>query len=195
MHEVLKQYIESKTGLQISKQEMEAIKLAYMPKHLRRRQYLLQEGDVCKYSAFIAKGAMRQYSVDEKGMEHVINLGIENWWMSDRESFIMLTPSKFNIEAVEDCDLLLITKEADIELRAKNIPAITELFRLLDQKHFIATERRMHAAITLTAEEKYLNLLHTRPEFLQRFPQHMIASYLGISPETLSRVRNQVASK
>lgn len=195
MHELLKKYIEEKTSIAITEQEFEQLKLAFIPKRLRRRQYFLQEGDICKFSAFIAKGAMRQFSVDDKGMEHTINLGIENWWMSDRESFLMEIPSKYNIEATEDCDLLLMDKEANAKLREKSIPAFTELFRILDQNHFIATEKRMHAAITLTAEEKYQDILNTRPEFLQRFPQHMIASYLGISPETLSRVRSQMASK
>jgi CRP-like cAMP-binding protein len=150
----------------------------------------LQEGAVCKYAAFIVKGAMRQYSVDDKGLEHIVRLSIENWWAVDRESYVMLTPSPYNIDAWEDTDALLATR-ADLLILSNNIPAFREMTRKLDERHAFASQKRLNAAISMTAEQSYSNLANTYPEFLQRFPQHVIASYLGITKETLSRIRNQ----
>ena len=194
MHEVFRKYITEKTSVPLNEEEFELIKKVYLPKRIRRRQYLLQEGEVCRQMAFIVKGAMRQYAVDQDGEDNIINFGIENWWMSDRESFLMETPSKYNIDAQEDSDVLLVTKEANEDLRNR-IPAMQQLFRMLDEKHYIASQKRIKAAISLTAEERYNELMNTYPEFLQRFPQHMIASYLGISPETLSTIRKPSSQK
>jgi CRP-like cAMP-binding protein len=153
----------------------------------------LQEGDVCKYAAFIVKGAMRQYSIDDKGVEHIVWLFIENWWVADRESYVMLTPSKYNIDAWEDSDVLLLTK-ADYLSRLILIPAINEMTIKVDENFAIATQKRV-SSISLSAEERYAELIKTYPEFLQRFPQHIIASYLGITKETLSRIRSNAVRK
>src|SRR5439155_2774080 len=110
MHESLIQYIQNYSSLPLSQAEIETIKNSFIPKKIRKRQYFLQEGEVCKYTAFIVKGAMRQYSVDDKGEEHIIGLFIENWWASDRESFIRRTPSLYFIDAWEETDALLITR-------------------------------------------------------------------------------------
>jgi hypothetical protein len=123
-----------------------------------------------------------------------VQLYIENWWAVDRESFIMLTPSIYNIDAWEDTDVLFMT-HADYLNLAKHIPALLELSRKLDQRNFIATQKRLNASLNFSAEQRYADLVKTRPEFLQRFPQHIIASYLGITKETLSRIRHQAAKK
>ena len=154
----------------------------------------MQEGQVCKYAAFIVKGAMRQYSVDDKGAEHVVRLLIENWWAVDRESFVMLTPSPYNIEAWEDTEVLLVTYSDSLDMLNK-IPLLTEWTRKLDENHAFAAQRRLSASISISAEKRYFDFANAYPEFLQRFPQHMIASYLGITKETLSRLRHQVAKK
>jgi len=193
MHEALIKYLNQHATTQLTECEIEKIKTLFKPKSLRKRQYFLQEGEVCKYTGFIVKGAMRQYSVDDKGMEHIVRLSIENWWVNDRESFVMLTPTIYNIDAWEDTDLLTITNAGVIELNS--IPAMTELSRKLDNNHSFASQRRINAAISLSAEQRYAELLKTYPEFLQRFPQHIIASYLGITKETLSRVKTQVMKK
>ena len=193
MHESLIKYINSYSNTQLSEGEVELIKSTFVPKRFRKRQYLLQEGEVCKHFAFIVKGAMRQYSVDDKGAEHIVRLSIENWWAGDRESFVMLTPSVYNIDAWEDTQALLITKAGLLTLDP--IRAISEWIRKLDEKHSIANQRRLNASISLSAEERYNDLAKTYPEFLQRFPQHIIASYLGITAETLSRIRKQAIKK
>jgi hypothetical protein len=136
---------------------------------------------------------MRQYSMDEKGNEHTVGLYIENWWVGDRESFTMLTPSHYNIDAWEDTDMLTITRAGIAEFNS--IPALNELARKLDENYAFASQRRINAAISLPAEQRYAELTKTYPEFLQRFPQHIIASYLGITKETLSRVRSHAIKK
>src|SRR5215471_6488713 len=110
MHESLITYIKKHSATPLTEAEIEVIRDVFTPKKLRKHQYLLQEGEVCKYGAFIVKGAMRQYSIDDKGVEHIVDLFIENWWVADRESYVMLTPSMYNIDALEDSDVLLITK-------------------------------------------------------------------------------------
>jgi CRP-like cAMP-binding protein len=164
-----------------------------VPKKLRKRQYFLQEGQVCKSAAFIVKGAIRQYSVDDKGAEHIIRLSIEDWWAVDRESYTMLTPSIYNIDAWEETDVLTITKADFVQLNSIN--ALNEMARRLDENHASALQRRVNASISLSAEQRYSDLAKTYPEFLERFPLHIIASYLGITPETLSRIRKQVVTK
>ncbi len=193
MYESLITYIKSHSQTPLSENQADMIKSVFTPKKLRKKQYFLQAGEVCKYTAFIVKGAMRQYSVDEKGNEHVVRLYIENWWAGDRESFIKLTPSIYNIEAVEDCDVL-ITTAAEFN-SVINIPSVGEMIRHMDENHAFALAKRVNASISLPAEQRYAELLKSYPEFLQRFPQHTIASYIGITAESLSRIRKQALHK
>ena len=194
MYDSLIKHINSYTSTPLTDSEAELIKNIFVPKKIRKKQFFLQEGQVCKYSAFIVKGAMRQYTVDDKGAEHIVRLSIENWWAVDRESFVMLTPSVYNIDAWEDSEVLLITKSESLVLLGQ-IPVLAEWTRKLDENHAFAAQRRLSASISLSAEKRYADFANTYPEFLQRFPQHMIASYLGITKETLSRVRHQLTKK
>jgi CRP-like cAMP-binding protein len=194
MYETLIKYINSYISTPLTLHETEVIKNSFASRKLRKRQYFLHEGDVCKYGGFIVKGAMRQYTVDEKGAEHIVKLTIENWWVSDRESFVMLTPSVYNIDALEDTEVLVITKADYLEL-INSVPAIVEMSRILDERNYIAMQKRLNASIGMKAEKRYTEFAKTHPEFLNRFPQHMIASYLGITKETLSRIRNSTAKK
>jgi CRP-like cAMP-binding protein len=181
-------YIERKSLVPLSEDDRNLIVAKLKPKKLRKRQYFLQEGDVCKYMGFIVKGATRMFAVDERGHEHILHFGLEDWWVGDYESFHLLTPSKYYVEALEDVDMILITSEQLQDL-ARTITAIAAMLESLNRGAAIAYNKRMHAAISLTAEERYEDLVKTYPHFLQRFPQNLIASYLGISPETLSRIR------
>ncbi|TDO22730.1 Crp/Fnr family transcriptional regulator [Pedobacter duraquae] len=190
MHQQLLNYINSHGTLQLTSAEEELVKAAFQPKKLRKKQYFLHEGDVCKHSAFVVKGAMRQYSVDEKGVEHVVHLFIENYWASDRESMIMLTPSVFNIDAWEDSEILMITRAEMLDLMFK-IPAMVEMIRLMDERNAIANQRRLNSTISASAEKRYEEFASNHPQFIQRFPQYLIASFLGITKETLSRIRKQ----
>jgi CRP-like cAMP-binding protein len=194
MYETLIKYINSYISIPLTLRETEMIKNSFAPRKLRKRQYFLHEGEICKYGGFIVKGAMRQYTVDEKGTEHIVKLTIENWWVSDRESFVMLTPTVYNIDALEDTEVLVITKADYLEL-INSVPGIVEMSRILDERNYIAMQKRLNASISMTAEKRYTEFAKTHPEFLKRFPQHMIASYLGITKETLSRIRNSTAKK
>lgn len=193
MHERLLSYIAAHSTTPLSDTETAAILNAFVQKKLRKRQYFLQEGEVCRYIGFIVKGSLRQYTVDDKGMEHIVRLSIEEWWAGDRESFTMLTPSIYNIDAWEDSELLVVTK-ADMTALAQ-IPAIAEMTRTMDEHHAFALQKRITASITMSAEKRYADLIDTYPQFLQRFPQHLIASYLGITKETLSRIRRRAMEK
>ena len=194
MFEQLFKYINNYTSTPLSETEFELIKAAFIPKKLKRRQFFLQEGDLCKYFAFIVNGAMRQYLIDDKGIEHIVHLGIENWWVGDRESWVMLTPSIYYIDAWEDTELLLITRADTLKL-VKQFPAFDEMVRGMDERNNISTQRRITSSISLTAEKRYVDFASSHPDFLQRFPQHIIASYLGITKDTLSRVRKQALRK
>ena len=194
MYESLIKYINSFATTAMTQSEIESIENTFIPKKIRKRQYFLQEGEVCKYAAFIVKGAMRQYSIDDKGVEHIVSLSIENWWAVDRESFTMLTPSIYYIDAWEETDALLVTK-ANFFSHLSSIPAIGKMIRKLDDNHAFALQRRVNSSISHTAEKRYAELVKTYPEFLQRFPLHIIASYLGITKETLSRIRHQSMKK
>ena len=188
MYQNLFDYISDYSKLSITVEEEELIKSHFRPKNLRKKQYFLQEGDVSKYTGFITKGAMRQYYTDDNGHEHVINLFVENYWATDRESFLNLTPSAYYIEAWEHTDLLITTRASLLEL-IKKVPAIDAMIRVMDDRNAIAAQKRITTIINNTAEERYEQFVKSHPQFIQRFPQHQIASFLGITKETLSRVR------
>ncbi|WP_431241439.1 Crp/Fnr family transcriptional regulator [Flavobacterium sp. P21] len=192
MYEVFQNYLNSKITLTDS--ESELIKSVAVIKKLRKKQYLMQEGDVWNYNAFITKGCVRTYSVDDKGIEHVLSFAVENWWTGDRESLLSGEPSRFNIDAIEDSEIVLIRK-ADFDMLCKEITVFNDMVNLILQRSFVASQNRIHSAISYTAEEKYLNFIQKYAGFALRMPQNMIASYLGITPETLSRIRNQSAKK
>jgi CRP-like cAMP-binding protein len=194
MYELLRTYLNKITSATVSDEEFQFFETAYSIKKIKKKQFLLHEGNICRYMAFIVKGAMRQYTIDDKGTEHIARFGIEEWWMSDRESFVSLTPSRYNIEALEDCELLVATNENLILLREQS-PLFVKMGVILDEKSFIASQKRIDVTISYTAEEKVIYLMENHPQFLQRFPQNMLASYLGIAPETLSRVRKQLTHK
>lgn len=192
MIEVFKNYISEKS--KVTAEELEKILKVCQVKKLRKRQYLLQEGDVWKYNAFVTKGCLRTYTVDDKGNEHIINFAVENWWTGDRESLTSGEPSIFNIEALEDAEVVLISKQ-NFDALCAEIPAFNDMVNAILQKSFIVAQNRIHTFISLSAEEKYLKFLEKFPHLPMRVPQGMIASYLGITPETLSRIRNQTAKK
>lgn len=180
-------YIQKISGILLSEDDKHLLTTHFKTKKLRKRQYFLQEGDVCKYIGFIVKGSARTFTVDEKGHEHILKLSVENWWLTDFESFYLLTPSRFNIEALEELEILQSTN-AEIEEFLKKIPAFLAMSNVISQNNTIAAQKRM-LAINYSAEERYEEFVSNYPHFLQRFPQNMIASYLGLSSETLSRIK------
>ena len=175
----------------VTKEELELCKHYFTPKKLRKKQFLLQEGDVCNRMAFVEKGALCSYSTDAKGTQRVIQFAFEGWWISDLYSFFTREPSCLSIEALEDCELLLLDHEQQESL-LKNVPKYETYTRMLLQNAYVALQRRIEGTIGLPAEEKYSRLLSQYSAIVNRVPQHLIASYLGVSPETLSRIRKQM---
>ena len=179
--------------IQVSQEEMEFAKSLFLQKKLKKRRFILQEGEVCSYTIFVEKGLLRSFSLDQKGNEHILQFSLEGWWTADLFSFFSSEPSNYNIEALEDSELLLLTNET-WELLLKEVPAFERYFRILIQNNLIATQRRLMGTISSPAEQRYLKLLKNFPDIVQRVPQHMIASYLGVTRETLSRIRSQIVS-
>ncbi|MFN3405931.1 MAG: Crp/Fnr family transcriptional regulator [Cytophagaceae bacterium] len=190
MYEQLLKHISDKINLEPKDQEV--IKSFFTPKKLRKKQYLLQEGNVCDFSAFVISGCLRSFTVDDKGSEHIMQFATENWWINDMSSFLTGEPSTFNIDALEDTEMLILTREKQ-DLLFDKLPKFERYFRLLLQNSFVSLHKRLLCEMSVTAEDKYLNFLQRFPDLFQRVPQHMIASYLGLTPETLSRIRKKLA--
>ncbi len=191
MYELFFQSFNNKVSLTTT--ERDTITQFLTPKKLRKKQYLLQEGDACKFIAFVEKGALREYSVDEKGSEHIIQFALEGWTISDLYSFLTNEPSIYNIDALEDSELVLISKSAHEELLLK-VPKYETYTRLQITGAYIAMQRRLTSIKAKTLEEQYTSFNQLYPEIVQRVPQHMIASYMGLQPETLSRIRRKIST-
>ncbi len=178
----------------LSPREQDEIVPFFIQKKLKKRQYLLQQDDVAKYVSFVSKGLLRLWASDDKGNEHIVQFALEGWWITDMYSFLTAEPSGFCIDAIEDSELLLLTREANDALLDK-VPKMERYFRILTQNSMVSMQRRLMGSFRETAEEKYVKLLAKYPDVVQRVPQHMIASYLGVKPETLSRTRKAIASR
>jgi CRP-like cAMP-binding protein len=190
VYEVFKSYLDSK--IRLTQAQHDWIYSNSVLKKLRKKQYLSQKGDVWTNNAFVSKGLLRTYAVDEKGIEHVISFAMENWWAGDREALMSGKPSRFNIDAIEDSEIVLIEK-LKFETICKEIPAFNDMVNNIIQRSFITSQNRIHEAISSSIEEKYENFVRRYPAIASRVPQSMIASYLGITRETLSRVRHKTA--
>ncbi|MCC3159898.1 Crp/Fnr family transcriptional regulator [Hymenobacter sp. 15J16-1T3B] len=169
-------------------EEIQRIQAVTVLKNVRKRQFLLRVGEVWSFNAFVTSGCLRTYAVDARGAEHIITFGIENWWVGDQESLVPGQPARYNIDAVEDSTVALIKKEEFERLR-RELPQFHEVINTILYRSFMAAQNRIHAAISYSAEEKYRDFLQKYPGFALRIPQHMVASYLGMTTETLSRIR------
>ncbi|MBC9932264.1 Crp/Fnr family transcriptional regulator [Chitinophaga qingshengii] len=163
-------------------------------KRVRKRTYLLQEGEICDFEAYIVKGCIRTYYLSDEGAETILSFAIEDWWVSDPSSFTGQTPSNMFIESLEDCELLILDHKSKATLYEK-IPKFETLFRLLMQRSLFTLQRRFHSLVSQTAEQRYLAFIEKYPQVVQRVPQNQIARYLGVSPEFLSKVRNTIQKK
>lgn len=161
-------------------------------KKIKKKTFLLQEGEICNFEAFIIKGCMRKYYIDKNGFEVILQFAIEDWWVSDIASFHEQKPSDLFIEALEDCEIFVLTPDKKEDLLTK-APRFERQFRLLVQKNLSATQSRLINSIAQTAYERYADFLKKYPKIPQRVAQHYIASYLGISAEFLSKVRAKMA--
>ncbi len=194
MIEKLVQHINDRIENKLTESDISLLSEVFHLKKLRKHQYLMQSGDICKIAAFVVKGALKKYTIDNTGKENILELYIENWWAGDKESFMIGTPTPYYIDAYEDTELLVITKE-NFTNKLSKLHFFSELNSVLTERKSFQLMKRLHSSQTLTAEQKLEELQNTYPEFFQRFPQHIIASYLGMTKETLSRIRSNALKK
>ncbi len=163
-------------------------------KSYKKGSFLIFSGDPCNSIFFVEKGLLRQYSIDEKGKEHILHFAPEGWLLNDRESMHFNMPSKYNIEALEDTEVFILD-QAIMDALETEIPAFATFNNELLNNHIRQLQKRITLLLSATAEERYLSFIKMYPNILLRVPQSMVASYLGITPESLSRVRKELANK
>lgn len=174
--------------VEISDEDFEIICKAGVERNLRKSQSLLHDGEVWNYNCFIVSGCFRLYRFGEDGTDHTMRFGIENWWMTDQESYNKGTPSEYNIEALAKSTVLLWKKDSWQNL-ISTIPALKLFEEGLQARAYEASQQRIYSLISGSAEEKYLTFQKTYPNVFNKVPLYMVASYLGMSRETLSRIR------
>ncbi|MBP0904292.1 Crp/Fnr family transcriptional regulator [Mariniflexile gromovii] len=174
-----------------TKEELSIFHSVLEIKTISKKEYLLQEGDICDFEAFVVKGCLRKFYINEDGNEVIVQFAIEDSWISDIASFCDRKPSLFFIETLEDCELLIFTPK-NKEALLSQVPKFERVFRILVQRNLSVTQNRLVNTIVHTAPERYLDFLEHYPTLSQRVAQHYIASYLGISAEFLSKVRKRL---
>ncbi|MBV7531039.1 Crp/Fnr family transcriptional regulator [Chitinophaga sp. sic0106] len=192
MYEQIDQFVDK--CIQLTAEEREYFHSLLKFRRVRKRTYLLQEGEVCDFEAFIVKGLVRTYFLSEDGTETILSFAVENWWVSDLYSFTEQKPTNMFIETLEDSELLLIDYKSKQRL-FEQVPQFDTMFRLLVQRSLFALQRRFHSLVSQTAEQRYVAFTEKYPEIVQRVPQNQIARYLGVSPEFLSKVRGAMHKK
>jgi len=175
-----------------SEEEKSVVEKVFKERRVKRRQFILQEGAICKHNTFVVEGCFRMYTVDEKGKEHNLQFAIEKWWIGDVGSFHSEEPSKLYIEAIENAVILQIKKEDQLKLFV-DYPKFNQIFRVLAENAMVGLQQRIIRNISATAEERYLDFLNRYPQFFNRISNVQIASYLGVTPEFLSAVRKKIA--
>ena len=190
--DILKQHI--RKHIDLPDNEVEEFCNLFTTKSVKKKDFLLKEGEICKYEGFVTQGLLKLYHIDANGAEQILNFAKEDWWVADIDSFSNEIPSKLFIEALEDSEILLISKK-DKEFAYKNIPSVEKLFRVMTQKTHIALQRRMIDNLSKTADQRYIDFIEKYPDFFQRLTNLQIAAYLGISHEFLSKIRRKIAQK
>lgn len=163
-------------------------------KKVKKDEFLLRKDEHCKHTFFVEKGLLRQYSIDDKGKEHILSFAPENWFVTDRDSSFFNKPSVYYIQALEDSQVVLID-ESFLQLLSKEIPSFTDFNNRLLHNHIRHLQKRINLLLSALAEDRYLQFIEMYPDILLRVPQTMVASFLGITPESLSRVRKELAQK
>lgn len=191
MFEIFEQYIE-KMIPGLTKEQINLFRSACVMKKLRRKQMLLHEGEISRYKIFVAKGLLRNYSVAENGREYILRFTDAGAWTTDPESYYTEVPSKYNIDAIEPCEVIMFSREV-FEALKQSIPALTAFSEMVISNNASLIQKRVLMNISATAEEKYIDFINTYHNIFHRVPLHMVASYLGLSRETLTRIRQGLA--
>ena len=177
-------------SVNLSAGEMEYFNSMLQYKVIPKKTMLLQAGNICNFEAYVIKGCIREYYIDSHGAELTLQFAVEDWWVSDITSFEDQKVSNMYIETLEDCELLMLSRQSKEQLLAQ-VPKLERMFRLMIQRHLSTVQSRLFKTVTHTAMEKYLEFIKRYPTIPQRVPQHYIASYLGMSPEFLSKLRSR----
>jgi CRP-like cAMP-binding protein len=185
-------YIQQRVTL--SESDKAFIKQRFTLRKIKRKSYFLREGDLGFEQAFIISGTMRVFYIDGKTQEHVLYFGFKDWWIGDLASFELRSPSQLNVQALEDTWVLAFTHDGIDEI-FQQIPQMERLFRMMAQRTLAVLQKRLFLTVSASAEERYLALIERHPSIEQLVPQHQIASYLGILPESLSRMKKQRIQK
>lgn len=164
------------------------------PKSYKRKQFLLQDGDVCKYSTFVIKGCLRGFTIDQNGFEHVLNFAPVGWWIADMYSLLTQKPGILNIESLEDTEVLLLSKSRQEKLY-HDIPQFERFFRIITENSLVSYQQRLIDNLSLTAEERYHNFCRRYPTLINNLPKKQIASYIGVTPEFFSRMQHNMLKK
>ena len=174
--------------------DFDIVRGAFLYRPLAAGEFLQRGGDVTRHAAFVAIGCLRNFVIDPKGKEHIVQFAPETWWLADATSLMQGSPSQFFIDAIEDSELLLIDAPSHQRI-VETVDAYGVAFRTGLQRHNAAKDQRIVSTLSANAEERYLEFLETYPSIVQRVPQTMLASYLGMTPETLSRIRKSLSRR
>lgn len=192
MTEILLQNV--KKHIVLSEEEEQYFASNFKPINIKKKQFLLQEGEICTFEGFVTKGLFKVCHLDERGLEHILSFPREDWWVGDIDSFTNQTPSYHFIQALEDSEVLIITKE-DKEHLYNSLPKVEKLFRIMGQKALIASQRKMSESLRKTADQRYSDFIEKDPNLFQRLTNLQIAAYLGISHELISKIRKKIFFK
>lgn len=177
--------------ISLNKEEIELLKSKLRYRRYRKGQYVLQQGDICKTSNFVISGCLRIFHLDDDGREHTLMFPHENWWASDLGSFLGQTEAEYYIQCLESVEILQFSYDTLHQLY-KDIPRLERLFRIISQNAIVTLSKRIVRSYSLPAKEKYLAFRTDYPQIEQRVPQYMIASYIGITKEFLSKIRSEL---
>ncbi len=192
MSRLLFDNIRSKTS--ITEEEFEKFMKYGSVKHLAKNDHLLRRGETAKSMAFVVSGVLCTFSIDEKGEKHVIQIALQNHWITDLFSLFAQEPSTYDIVAIEASELILFSKDG-FEAACKELPVLERFFRLLIQNGYVNSQKRISRIYSHSAEQRYLELISHNKDIINNIPQHLVASYLGIKPQSLSRIRKQLMEK
>ncbi|AZA85493.1 Crp/Fnr family transcriptional regulator [Chryseobacterium shandongense] len=185
-------YVSKYSKFVLEDEEIKIINSYFDVVKLKKKELLLEAGNINRYYCFIVHGAIRQYFICEKGIEHTIKLALENWWVGDMESFITKKTSMYNIQAWEDTELYAITF-LNFKKLIKESPAFAEAIIYMEESNAISAQFRLNAYKSLNARQRYIALLQRYPDLYLRFPSHIIASFIGIQKETFSRIKKTIS--
>ncbi|MBS1662477.1 MAG: Crp/Fnr family transcriptional regulator [Bacteroidetes bacterium] len=174
----------------LSEEEENLLTTSLRHKKVRKKEFLLKEGQLCSANHFVLKGCFRMYFIQENGVEQIIQFAIENWWITDYQSLDWQQPSHFYIQAIEPSEIALFDQSIIPDL-CDRIPKLDRYFRLIVQRAFAASQQNLLYIYTFSGEERYHHFNRAFPEFIQRVPQYMIASYLGFTPEFVSKIKGR----